>query len=154
MGFEPTIPGGIPVFETGAFVRSAISPRCTIQNIPANTGFSRERGRIEPRPATTTGVPVRRYWLGYLARAGVELKKTGTLSRPSSTQRIPTWASVDAGRGFANWYVTGLRRSPNSLSQSGNRSVAAPGIMVVDAMGLGFGAVGINCGEPILEGHF
>ena len=26
VGFEPTIPEDIPVFETGAFVRSAISP--------------------------------------------------------------------------------------------------------------------------------
>ena len=27
VGFEPTIPEDIPVFETGAFVRSAISPQ-------------------------------------------------------------------------------------------------------------------------------
>ena len=27
VGFEPTIPGGIPVFKTGAFVRSAIPPQ-------------------------------------------------------------------------------------------------------------------------------
>ena len=26
VGFEPTIPCGIPVFKTGAFVRSAIPP--------------------------------------------------------------------------------------------------------------------------------
>ena len=29
VGFEPTIPEDIPVFETGAFVRSAISPQST-----------------------------------------------------------------------------------------------------------------------------
>ena len=27
VGFEPTIPGGIPVFKTGAIVHSAIPPR-------------------------------------------------------------------------------------------------------------------------------
>ena len=37
MGFEPTIPGGIPVFKTGAFVRSAIPPKGTFYCI---TDFS------------------------------------------------------------------------------------------------------------------
>ena len=37
VGFEPTIPGGIPVFKTGAFVRSAIPPKVTFYCI---TDFS------------------------------------------------------------------------------------------------------------------
>ena len=33
VGFEPTIPGGIPVFKTGAIVHSAIPPELGCRNM-------------------------------------------------------------------------------------------------------------------------
>ena len=39
VGFEPTIPGGIPVFKTGAFVRSAIPPSKLLYRQSYYNGF-------------------------------------------------------------------------------------------------------------------
>ena len=63
VGFEPTIPGGIPVFKTGAIVHSAIPPRplglfMLAGNAPVCQSLKRSDRpllqRVMSRPALTT----------------------------------------------------------------------------------------------------